>query len=263
MIYWDRPTLKLRAKEVLRKTYWMSLLAMLLYTVVCNLLTGGHTAASGGRFDYSVDRYPLESAVAFYHAHEGWFRQLWQMVTAVLPLLFTAAAIGGLIGAAYTVFVANPVEIGKNRYFTLCRYNSVNLEEMLYGFKNGRYLSNVKTLFLRDLYAALWGLLFIIPGIVKRYSYWMMPYILAENPGLSTERAFEISMRTTQGEKWEIFVLELSFIGWYLLGALACGVGILFVQPYHEATRAELYGALRFKAISEGIADRSEIGAEL
>ncbi|MEG1384854.1 MAG: DUF975 family protein, partial [Oscillospiraceae bacterium] len=145
----------------------------------------------------------------------------------------------------------------------LCRYNTISIEEMLFGFKNGKYMSNVKTMFMRGLYTFLWGLLFFVPGIVKGYSYWMIPYILAENPNISTERAFEISMRTTQNEKWEMFVLDLSFIGWYLLGLLACGVGVMFVSPYHEAAKAELYGALRFKAINTGICEKTEIGAEL
>ncbi|NLC78376.1 MAG: DUF975 family protein, partial [Ruminococcaceae bacterium] len=73
----------------------------------------------------------------------------------------------------------------------------------------------------------------------------------------------EISEKTTQGEKWDIFVLGLSFIGWYMLGILACGLGVLFVNPYSEATYAELYGALRLKAVQTGIATKDEIGAEL
>ena len=91
----------------------------------------------------------------------------------------------------------------------------------------------------------LWSLLFIIPGIIKSYEYCMIPYILAENPEIEMDRAFEISRKMTKGEKWKIFVLGLSFIGWYLLGLLCCCVGTIFVDPYSEATYAELYQVMR------------------
>ncbi len=255
MIYWDRPTLKLRAKEVLRTTYWMSFLATFIYGIVMGAFSGGSAASNSDNIHWSTN------GGLFYNGHAT--QELTRLVMAVMPFLIAGATVASLIGIVYAAFVGNMAEIGKNRFFTLCRYNTVNIEEMLFGFKNGKYMSNVKTMFLRGLYTFLWSLLFVIPGIIKGYSYWMMPYILAENPNISTDRAFDISMRTTQGEKWEMFVLDLSFIGWYILGGLACGVGILFVRPYHEAAKAELYGALRFKAVNAGIADRSEIGAEL
>ncbi len=253
MIYWDRPTLKERAKAVLRNSYWMSLLVTLVFAVV-----NGFTGSGISRFDPQITlHYNLQDLA---YSIQQFVTHIWE---TFWPFFAPVVLVASLIAVAYMTFVVNVAEIGKNRFFTLCRYGSVEMGEILFGFKHGKYMSNVKTMFLRGLYTWLWSLLLVIPGIVKSYSYWMIPYILAENPGVTTERAFEISMKTTQGEKWEMFVLDLSFIGWYLLGVLACGVGVIFVRPYHEAARAELYGALRFKAVQQGLADKSEIGAEL
>ncbi|MDO4566745.1 MAG: DUF975 family protein, partial [Oscillospiraceae bacterium] len=133
---------------------------------------------------------------------------------------------------------------------------------VFWAFKDGKYMQIVKSMFAMSIRVFLWSLLLIVPGVIKAYQYWMVPYILAENPGIDKDRALEISTRTTQGEKMNIFVLQLSFIGWMLLGAIACGVGVLFVGPYPEATYAELYAALRYKAEKEGICQPGELGVE-
>jgi len=164
----------------------------------------------------------------------------------------------------YSVFVGGAMEVGKCRILTMCRYGEIDLGQLFFAFKQGRYWNTIKIIFLRNLYAFLWSLLFIVPGIVKSLEYWMIPYIIAENPGISKERAFELSRMATQGEKWNIFVLQLSFIGWIILGWIAgCGIGVIFVTPYIEATQAELYGALRYKAVMTGLCAPDEIGREL
>lgn len=192
------------------------------------------------------------------------FEGFWNGIGAIIASTVGMVVIGaGIVGIVFSVFVTNIFEIGVCRFFTLARYGSINIDELIFGFKHGKYMDNVKTMFLKNLYVFLWSLLFVIPGIIKSLAYFMVPYIIAENPNISTERALEISEKTTQGEKWNIFVLGLSFIGWYLLGMLACGIGVLFVNPYSQATYAELYGALRLKAVQTGIATKDEIGAEL
>ena len=111
-----------------------------------------------------------------------------------------------------------------------------------YGFANAIGV----IMFLRGLFTALWSLLFIIPGIVKSYEYMMIPYLLAEHPEMTRQEAFAESKRMMDGNKWNAFVLDLSFIGWTLLGI--CTVGILlvfYVEPYIYLTHAELYHALK------------------
>ena len=117
-------------------------------------------------------------------------------------------------------------------------------------FKKGNYWGIVKSMFLRGLFTFLWSLLLIIPGIIKSYAYRMVPYIMADNPQMEATDAITLSRKMMDGEKWKAFVLDLSFIGWYLLGMLACGIGMLFVNPYYFSTAAQLYLVVRDKAIN-------------
>lgn len=102
----------------------------------------------------------------------------------------------------------------------------------------------VKALFLRlrlTVFIFLWTLLLIIPGIIKSYSYSMSGFIMTENPEISSKEAIEVSMKMMAGNKWRLFCLQLSFIGWYILGLMACGIGVFFVQPYVNAAIAAFY----------------------
>ena len=246
MSYWDRATLKDRAKDVLAKTYWMSLLVIFIVGIISGVFNGYSNVDIYNRHNFV---WPMHFSGAFF--------------AAILSAVIGTVSVAGILSIVYRVFIVNPLEVGTKRFFTLCRYNTVKIDEIFYGFKGGRYMDNVKTMALRDLYIFLWSLLFVIPGIVKSYAYRMVPYILAENPGISSRRAFEISEQTTQGEKWNMFVLDLSFLGLILLCFATCGIGFFFLAPYIEATQAELYGALRQKSAGLGICDRGEIGAEL
>jgi uncharacterized membrane protein len=86
-----------------------------------------------------------------------------------------------------------------------------------------------------------------------------VPYIVADNPDIGSKRAIELSNQMTKGEKWRMFVLDLSFIGWYLLGFLAFVIGTLFVMPYEDATKAELYLHLRERAVDRGLTSLDEL----
>ena len=178
----------------------------------------------------------------------------WFIVLVVITFVFVFA-----LALCFGAFVSGPVLAGKSRFLMENRLYGSKFERLFWGFGKGRYLPIVKTNFVYMIRIFLWSLLFLIPGIIKSYEYFMVPFILSENPGINTERAFEISSRTTKGEKWKIFVFECSFLGWILLGLLTCGIGIYFLEPYYYASFAELYQQLREKAFSEGIADCSEL----
>ena len=101
-------------------------------------------------------------------------------------------------------------------------------------------------MFLRDLFIGLWSLLFIIPGIIKSYEYRMVAYILADQPELTRKEAFELSRKMMNGNKWNAFVLDLSFIGWGFLAAITFGIlGVFYVNPYIQHTDAALYLKLK------------------
>ena len=94
---------------------------------------------------------------------------------------------------------------------------------------------------LMSVYVFLWSLLLIIPGIVKSYAYAMTYYIMQENPGMSLGLAIGKSRRMMKGHKWELFLLDLSFTGWMLLGIVTFGLALFYVWPYYQAARAAFY----------------------
>lgn len=97
------------------------------------------------------------------------------------------------------------------------------------------------TLLLRGVYTFLWTLLLIVPGIVKSLSYAMTPFILKDNPKASYDTAIIYSMRLMQGHKMDLFVLYLSFIGWFILSCLTLGIGFVFLVPYCQMSLARFY----------------------
>ena len=181
-----------------------------------------------------------------------------------------------IISVVIGIFVQPLSEIGRNRFYMESRVTgqSAGIGKLFWGFSNG-YLKLVGTQFLRGLItesvvilASLLGFLVILFNGVEwigsvfwavmicatigafvsvyfQYCYLMVPYILAENPDMKTMEVLRLSKEMMDGQKWNAFVLGLSFLGWQLLGTLLCGIGTFFVQPYVDATFAELYAVLR------------------
>ena len=95
---------------------------------------------------------------------------------------------------------------------------------------------------LQSVYVLLWSLLFIIPGIIAGYSYAMTSYILEENPDLTASEAIERSKQMMSGNRWRLFCMQISFIGWDILSALLTfGIGGLWITPYKQAATAAFY----------------------
>lgn len=118
------------------------------------------------------------------------------------------------------------------------------------GAKN--YTRKLGGLLWMSLFVFLWSLLFIIPGIVKAYSYRFTPYILADCPNVKAKDALKLSMRMTDGVKGEIFVFDLSFIGWFLLTFLTCGILSIYTIPYFKVAEATLYESMKNSALASG-----------
>ena len=92
--------------------------------------------------------------------------------------------------------------------------------------------------------------LLAIPFLVKTYSYRLVPYLLSDDPSLAGCGAIDRSRALMNGHKFHVFLLDLSFIGWYILGILTCGILLIFhVFPYVQCTNAELYRALAFPGV--------------
>ena len=100
---------------------------------------------------------------------------------------------------------------------------------------------------LQNVFLALWSFLFVIPGIVKTYSYALSYYIAKDNPTLGANECITKSRQMMNGHKWQLFCLDFSFIGWYILGALCFGLGTFLVTPYHMMARANFYAELKME----------------
>ena len=172
------------------------------------------------------------------------------MITGLLAGIATVVI---LIVLVAKVFVGNLLKMGGYRFFILNQTAQPGIGTLLAGFRSGHYVNIVLTMFLRDLFTTLWSLLLVVPGIVKHYEYLMVPYIIAENPAMDYKEAFQISKQMMDGEKMEAFIMDLSFLGWYLLSAVTCGLlAIFYVNPYVQASFAEMYTFNKQKAYQEG-----------
>ena len=172
------------------------------------------------------------------------------MITGLLAGIATVVI---LIVLVAKVFVGNLLKMGGYRFFILNQTAQPGIGTLLDGFRSGHYVNIVLTMFLRDLFTALWSLLLVVPGIVKHYEYLMVPYIIAENPAMDYKEAFQISKQMMDGEKMEAFIMDLSFLGWYLLSAVTCGLlAIFYVNPNVQASFAEMYTFNKQKAYQEG-----------
>lgn len=127
-------------------------------------------------------------------------------------------------------------------------YERVGLQRVLFPIRTGKWLNMAWVMFVKSFYNFLWSLT-IIGGLIKTYSYLMVPYILAENPSIKANTAITLSRKMMKGHKWEAFVCSLSFIGWSMLEVFTMGLsGICFSNPYKACFFAEYYVYIRGEA---------------
>ena len=237
---WSRGVLKSHAKEALRSYYWPGVLVCFIAGIL-----GGTAFNSGVQAQTQISRGNTSAPVGMDVPSLTPDITDTNMLLALLIMLTVLAV--SVVLTLLTIFVGNIIQVGKLNYFLESRYQgqSAGIGRLFFGFSGGHYVNVMKCMFFRDLFTFLWSLLFIIPGIYKHYEYYMVPYLLSEYPDMDRREAFQRSKEMMDGNKFDTWVLELSFIGWLLLGMLLCGIGVLFVNPYYEATFVELYLNLR------------------
>jgi uncharacterized membrane protein len=234
---WSRSELKTRAKEILKVNYWKAVLVSLIFSFVNGQGSGSSTSYSS---HYSSDENPTSNFLALSSAE-------WQQLLAILTIVLVVVGITLIIGLALSIFVFHPLQVGCQRFFILCGREAASLSDMAFAFSNS-YMNIVKVMFFRSLYTFLWSLLLIIPGIVKAYEYRMIPYLLAEHPDMDMKEAFAATKQMMNGDKANAWVLDLSFIGWNILGSLTCCIlTIFYVAPYQNLTNTQLYETLKLK----------------
>ena len=159
-------------------------------------------------------------------------------------VVFSAA--GVLLLFFYQLFVSNILQVGEKRYYLENRcYPRTAVSKIFFLYKLRCIRNPAWIMFCRSLFQALWTLT-VVGGIIKHYEYILIPYILAENPRIGRKDAFFLSRQLMRHNKWRMFRLDLSFLGWRILSVLTLGaLDFLFVLPYVAGCRAELYACLR------------------
>lgn len=206
-----------KAREMLSGRWGMAILV----TLVASLLGGLVSGAAGG-IELNLDEEVMQYIPDF-----------------VLNYLAVAATIGGVLGMVQFV-IGGTVQLGYCKYLLkLHDGEDGDINDLFSQFE--RFTDGFVLSLLTGIYIFLWTLLFVIPGIVAVFKYAMAPFILAENPGMKPSEAITASKQLMDGHKGELFILDLSFIGWALLNLLTLGIGSLWLNPYTNAAYAAFY----------------------
>ena len=223
-----RAQMKQASKDQLRGNWgWaicLTIFAQLFNAIIMDI---NRQIWTGKDFTYSILRYNNETLIQGYKPGYDLSKFIVGLITGLV-----------LWGVAYTIL--DFVETG-------------NMETWYTGifsaYSNGRFKNSLCTLFMVNIFTALWTILFIIPGIIKGYSYAMTPYILkdkfaAGQTDIGATEAITESRHLMDGHKMDLFVLDLSFIGWGLLGIITCGIGFIWITPYYRQTKTNFYHSL-------------------
>ena len=168
----------------------------------------------------------------------------WGIAIAVsLTVLAISTLLGFIpvVGTIASLLLVGQLAVGElNFYIKLTRNEGVKFGSVFEGFGEG-LIKNFLVYLLETIYIMLWSILFVIPGIIKSYSYAMTMYLKAKRPELGANEAITLSRKIMNGKKWKLFCLHLSFFGWMLLGFLTFGIGFIFLQPYMQASVTKFY----------------------
>ena len=225
---WTIREVKEKGKEAFISNYWYCVLVSFILSI-CAGGAGGSTSSS------SMSPEKTE--------------QLKELISSLDPRIIAGiigvVGVSAIVGIALDILLFNPLLIGCNAFFSRnVRNTPASLNEIKEGFAG--YGNKVLAMFLKDLFVFFWTLLFIIPGIVKSYSYRMVPYIMADNPEISAMDAITKSREMMNGNKMRAFCLDLSFIGWILLSIVTCGIlAVFYMGPYMASTQGALYEELK------------------
>ncbi len=158
------------------------------------------------------------------------------------------------------ILIVYPMALGFTNSFRLLYEtgdNRLTRNAFSLGFDN--WIHNVLGMLLTDVFIVLWSLLFLIPGIIKCFSYAMTPYILVEHPEMSVNKAIDESIYLMDGHKFDYFYLALSFIGWIILSIMSFGIGFFWLIPYMQTTMAAFYADLKKEKNRETVLEAERV----
>lgn len=260
---WTIKDLKEKAKTAFKRNYWKAILASMAFILLCigilSSMTFGSTSNNHDKEkvweirEKNVVDVVADIAGSLTEENIAEIRKDFEQMNKTEKMTYYIAFLVTVITIVLTIiifasilsiFIANPLRVGASRFMLKSADDKGNVAELGFAFDHS-YMNIVKTTFFCNLYIFLWALLFIVPGIYKYYQYYMVNYILAENPSMQRKEVLECSKNIMKGQKWKTFVLDLSFIFYHILGIISCGlVEIFYVKPYVCLTRALLYDTL-------------------
>lgn len=230
---WTREKLKMSAKNVFRQNYWRCVLAGVVSVLALGSVgySGASSSVENGGVDNMIYRLSYSTGIS---------------VVAIVIALIGFLAVSTIVSMLIAVFVRNPFAVGTSRFFLKNTEMQASAGEIVYAFNGGRYLKIVGTMLLRSVFIFLWSLLFIIPGVIRFYDYYLVSYIMADDPQISAMDALRKSKEMMRGQRFNTFVLNLSFIPWTILSAFTLGLlSVFYVNPYKLQTDAQLYKRIK------------------
>ena len=233
----DRVYIKGKAKEVLRKYYWLLFVVGLIMLFLSGEIFSFKFNMGNVGHDYQQSRLFMDNMQLTILGYGFTVRRL-------MGFFGIIAFLGFVISLIFRIFVANPLIVGCHNYFVKACDDKQSLDDLAVPF-NKYYKNAIGTMLLRDLFIGLWSLLLVVPGIVKAYGYSFVPYLLEDAPNLAYSEVLRKSEEMTRGLKFELFVLDLSFLGWYLLNFITFNLATLFIKPYVQAASAQVYMQIR------------------
>ena len=211
--------LRQKAWNSLKGNYWNAVLMAFLAAIFGALIVNGATFDLDFKEEVPTILQSLPKIVA-------------RILIAVIGTFSAISLVHLILGGV--------VQLGYAQYLLKQQDREVSATKDLFS-QFDRFKDGFLQLFLRKLFVALWSLLLVIPGIYKSFAYSMTPFLMAEDPTLTAREAMRLSEQKMDGHKWELFCLELSFIGWVLLAGITFGVGGIFLAPYMNAAYAAFY----------------------
>lgn len=229
----DRVYIKTKAKEVLKKYYWLLFVVGLIMLFLSGEIISFKYNLGNNSVNHMQYRGVIDNAQIVIMGMSISMRRL-------LGFLGVLAFFAFVFSLIFKIFIANPVMVGCYNYFIRASQDRHSLDDLITPFRK-YYRNAVVTMLLRDFYVFLWGLLLVIPGIIKSYAYSFVPYLLDDQPNLTYGEVLRKSEEMTRGMKFDLFVLDLSFFGWYLLNIITFNLASLFIKPYVEAAKVQVY----------------------
>lgn len=291
----NRKEIKKEAKKVLKKNYWRSVAIVFFIAIVMgslNLFTKSriglpqfqiHTPFKNS-INADIARETIEKIgnfrfdISSYKPTRGIFANVFNNVTASGSFIFgllnsfnqlvfhehlwssLIILLGALLSFLYWFLIRNVFIVGEKRFFLENKnHKKTNFQRVLLPYKVKKLKNISFTMMCKTVWGWLWYLT-IVGGMIKHYAYILVPYIIAENPDIKGNDAIKLSQDLMKGHKWEVFKLDLSLLGWYILDICTFHfIGILFVSPYKECCMTEIYFLIRNEGKKKKIKNAKEL----